>query len=105
MELLRCVRCNRWLCRHCRHMQAPTVCVICPAVHTTDLPTTRQVFRGPPLEHLNELRLLANEATLARGRGRLCTGQIVRQHDIDGRAARVGLHLGKRPRLAEEEYR
>ena len=77
------------------------VCVICPAVHATDLPTARQVSRGPPLEELNELRLLANEATLARGRGRLCTGQFVHQHDIDGRAARVGALVGKRPRLQD----
>ena len=102
VELRRCVRCNRWLCKHCRHLQAPTLCVVCSAVHATDLPTLRQCNQGPTLEELDGLRYEANQATLARGRGRLGTGQFVHRHDIDGRAARVGQSLGKRPRLEEE---
>ena len=101
--LRRCVQCNRWLCRHCRHRQAPTLCVVCPALHATDLPSLRQCWPGPSHDELDRLRQIANKATAARGRGRLCTGQYMHQSDIDGRAARVGMHLGKRPRLAEEE--
>ena len=32
-----CLRCNRWLCCDCRQLQFPTVCVVCPALHTVEL--------------------------------------------------------------------
>ena len=73
-----------------------------PAVHMADSPSLKECFKGPSAEELDYLKQRANEATLARGRGRLTSGQFVHQSDIDGRAARVGQQLGKRPRLAED---
>ena len=77
------------------------MCVVCPAVVASNLPSMRQVFRGPTRAVVEELRVLANEATLSRQRGRSTTGQFVHQQDIDGRAARVGDAVGMRPRLLD----
>ena len=99
--LKRCVRCNRWLCVDCRQIQAPTHCVVCPAVHAVELPSLRQVRSGPSALEIGRLKEAANAATSSRGRGRLSTGQYLHQQDIDGRAQRVASKGGKRARLDE----
>ena len=99
--LRRCTRCNRWLCFDCRQLQAPTVCVVCPALHKVELPSLRQVRTGPSAQDLERLREAANRATVSRGRGRLSTGQFMHQQDIDGRAFRAVSSTGKRARLDE----
>ena len=99
--LRKCSRCNRWLCVNCRQMQAPTVCVVCPALHIVELPSLRQVRSGPSAERVEWLKAAANEATSSRGRGRLSSGQYLHQQDIDGRAQRVARAAGKRARLDE----
>jgi hypothetical protein len=99
--LRRCVRCNRWLCFDCRQTQAPTVCVVCPAFHTVELPSLRQASTGPSAVEVERLREAANRATASRGRGRLSSGQYLHQQNIDGRAERTVRGTGKRARLDE----
>ena len=96
-----CTRCNRWLCVNCRQQQAPTTCVVCPALQQMELPSLRQARTGPSATEIERLRVAANRATMARGRGRLSSGQYLHQQNIDGRAERVARGLGKRPRLDE----
>ena len=99
--LRKCVRCNRWLCVDCRQTQAPTVCMVCPALHTVELPSLRQVRSGPSAQTVQQLKEAADAATSSRGRGRLSSGQYLHQHHIDGRAQRVAHAAGKRARLDE----
>ena len=94
-----CVRCNRWLCCDCRQLQAPTVCVVCPASHAVELPSLRRVDSAPLQSDIERLREVADQATQERGRGRLSSGQYTHQAGISGRARRVLEGAGKRPRL------
>ena len=50
---------------------------------------------------IERLRALADEATQARGRGRLSSGQYTHQAGISGRASRVLENIGRRPRMDE----
>ena len=98
--LLRCHRCDRWLCRTCRQEQAPPSCVVCPVLHPPDGVSLRQVQNPVSEKTLERLCRLADQCTLARGRGRLAsTGEYTHQHDIHGRAERVARGMGKRARM------
>ena len=100
--LLRCHRCNRWLCRTCRQEQAPPACVVCPALHQPGDISLRQVHHRIPDKELDRLWEMADKTTLARGRGRLSTGEYTHQSDIHGRAERVARGMGKRARPVDE---
>ena len=87
--LLRCHRCARWLCRTCRQERAPPSCV-----------SLRQVQSLVSEQTLERLCRLADQCALARGRGRVAsTGEYTHQHDIHGRAERVGRGMGTRARM------
>ena len=102
LNLMQCHRCNRWLCTQCRQAQLPVACVVCPVLHPPDPMTLKQVLTAPSRRELEEARKKADDLTQSRGRGRLSTGAYTHQADIDGRAARVTQHLGKRARTWSE---
>ena len=64
--------------------------------------TLKQVLTAPSRRELEEARKKADDLTQSRGRGRLSTGAYVHHADIDGRAARVTQHMGKRARTWSE---
>ena len=61
----------------------------------------RRVASAPYQDDIERLRAVADQATQARGRGRLSSGQYTHQAGISGRASRVLESIGKRPRMDE----